>query len=57
MATPDWSRYVEARAVRTGEIEVEIFRAGAEMKIRLVFDPDQQPDPYGWLEYLTSDSA
>ena len=47
--TPDWATYVQARAIREHETEIAIFRAGDELTVKLVFEPD------GWRESTRTD--
>jgi S1-C subfamily serine protease len=49
IATPDWGSFVEARGVRSGGMEVDIFRAGVELKLDVTFDSDEQG---GFLHYF-----
>jgi S1-C subfamily serine protease len=49
IATPDWGTFVEARAARVGGMEVDIFRAGVEMKLDVTFDADEQG---GFAQYF-----
>jgi S1-C subfamily serine protease len=44
--TPDWTTYVQARAIRERETEIAIFRAGDELTVKLVLDLE----PEVWRE-------
>jgi S1-C subfamily serine protease len=48
--TPDWTTYVQARAIRR-ETEIAIFRAGDELTVKLVLD--LEPDV--WRETTRPD--
>lgn len=51
--TPDWSTYIEARALNRGEMRVELFRAGETLVFELVLAAVTEPvDPLGLLEEM-----
>src|SRR5689334_15684274 len=52
MATPDWSAYLEARALAAGAMRVELFRDGETLVIELELPPVQAVDPAELLEEL-----
>jgi S1-C subfamily serine protease len=49
IATPDWGAFVEARGARIGVMEVDIFRAGVELRLEVAFDPDGDG---GYIRYF-----
>ncbi|MFT3692705.1 MAG: PDZ domain-containing protein [Kofleriaceae bacterium] len=52
--TPDWATYIEARAVKKGEMTLQVFRSGEELELAMVFDT-HAPNPQDWLDYLSGD--
>jgi len=53
MPTPDWSSYIEARALARGQMRVELFRAGENLVFELALPTSAEPiDPAGLLEEL-----
>ncbi|MBC7978344.1 MAG: hypothetical protein H7138_25445 [Myxococcales bacterium] len=53
MPTPDWSAYIEARALARGEMRVELFRAGETLVFQFALPRTDEPiDAAGLLEEL-----
>ena len=53
MATPDWSAYVEARALARGHMRVELFRAGETLTFEFALPAQGEPiDPLALLDEL-----
>lgn len=53
MPTPDWSAYIEARALRHGEMQVELFRAGETLVLDFPMPLQSEPvDPAALLDEL-----
>lgn len=58
MPTPDWSAYIEARALARGEMRIELFRAGETLVFQLSLPTSVEPiDPAGLLEELVESGA
>lgn len=54
--TPDWGRYVEARAASRTHMSTVVFRDGEELRLEFELDTSP-PDPMSWLAYLSSDGG
>lgn len=52
MATPDWGSYVEARALASGHMRVELFRAGETLTLEFDMPHTEAVDPATLLDEL-----